>query len=289
MTQPTRPICRLLALAMLLGGPAATLGTSGTGWAAPAATSGENEVDRLLHVIVEEAKAKVNADDFPGALRILVDAYDRAPHPALLWPIAELYLQLQRPTEGLKILDRYVMLVPTNKMPGGQQLTEVGKMREQFAAMFGKLTVTADEPGATVLVDGKPAGVVPLPQPLKLDPGGHRIELQVARSTMQEVQLKAGDTRTLHMALGGELAAEPAPTASRRRPVRTAAIVLGSIGLGSAIAGGVLWGLDGMQSCAAAPLCPTALDSKTLGVGLLAGGLGLTLTSAIVLGLESRR
>ena len=275
MTQLFRRTGRALAVMLLLGG------TIGSSWAAPAA-GGETEVDRVLRLVVEEAKAKVNADDYPGALRVLVDAYDRAPHPALLWPIAELYLQLQRPTEGLKILDRYVMLVPTSKMPAGQQLTEVGKMREQFSAMFGKLTVAANEPGATVLVDGKAAGVVPLPQPLQLDPGPHKIELQVARSTMQEVQLKLGDVRTLHIGLGAE-AAEPAPAAPRRRPVRTAAIVLGSLGVGSAIAGGVLWGY-----CAGTP-CPTPVDTKGLGIGLLAGGLGLSLASAVVLGVESMR
>jgi hypothetical protein len=283
VTQPISQICRAFALSLLVAGAA------GPGWAAPAAGGGEAEVDRLLRIVVEEAKAKVNSDDYEGALRVLVDAYDRAPHPALLWPIAELYLQLQRPNQGLKILDRYVMLVPTNKMPAGQRLPEVDKMREQFRTMLSQLTITADEPGASVLVDGKPAGQVPLAAPLQLDPGQHRIELQVGRSSFKEVLLKPGETGKLHLVLSSELTAEPPPAMLRRRPVRTAALVLGGIGLGGVVAGAVLWGLDGQQSCAAAPLCPTALDTKTLGIGVLAGGLGLSLASAVLLGIEPRQ
>lgn len=284
MRQPTQHCLRAFALGLLMAC------TAGPSFAAPGGGGAESEVDRLLRQVVEEAKTKVNADDYEGALKVLVDAYDRAPHPALLWPIAELYLQVQRPTEGLKILDRYVTVVPTNRMPPGQQLPEVGKLREQFRAQYCKLTVTADEPGATVVVDGKPVGQVPLTAPLELDPGHHRIELQAGRSALQEVRLKPGDTGKLHLKLATDWRTDPAAAwAQRARPGRTAAIVIGSIGLGGVIAGGVLWGLDGMQSCPAAPMCPTALDTKTLGVGVLAGGLGLSVASAILLGIELRR
>ena len=279
---PRKLIGQVLAVGLLLtcaAGPVAAASGSG----------GENEVDRQLRTVVEEAKAKVNADDYEGALRVLADAYDRAPHPALLWPIAELYLQLQRPTEGLKILDRYVAVVPTNKMPAGQQLNDVAKMRDQFNAQFGKLTITADEQGATVVVDGKPAGQVPLTAPLSLDPGRHKVELQAGRSTVREVRLKPGDAGTLHLVLAPDLRAEPVTGwKPHRKTALTAALVVGGIGLAGVIAGGVLWGLDGLQSCPAAPLCPTALDSKTPGVGVLAGGLGLTVASAILLGVELR-
>lgn len=280
MSQPRKLLRQALAVGLLL----ACLARPGA-----AASGGESEVDRQLRIVVEEAKTKVNADDYEGALRVLADAYDRAPHPALLWPIAELYLQLQRPTEGLKILDRYVAVVPTNKMPQGQQLNDVAKMREQFTAQFSKLTITADEHGATVVVDGKPAGQVPLAEPLSLDPGRHKIELQTGRSTVREVRLKPGDTGTLHLVLAPDLKAEPSVGwGPHRKTTLTAALVVGGIGLAGVIAGGVLWGLDGTQSCPAAPYCPTALDTQTTGVGILAGGLGLTVASAILIGVELR-
>ena len=158
-----------------------------------------------------------------------------------------------------------------------------------FNAQFGKLTITADEPGATVVVDGKPAGQVPLTAPLSIDPGRHRVELQAGRSTFQEVRLKPGDAGTLHLVLSPDLRADPVTGwKPHRKTALTAALVVGGIGLAGVIAGGVLWGLDGLQSCPAAPLCPTALDSKTTGVGVLAGGLGLTVASAILLGVELR-
>lgn len=282
MSQPRKLICQALAVGLFLA-CAADPSAAGPG------SGGETEVDRLLRSVVNDAKAKVNADDYEGALRVLVDAYERAPHPALLWPIAELYLQLQRPSEGLKILDRYVAVVPTNKMPPGQQLADVAKMHDQFRAQFGKLTITAEEPGATVVIDGKPVGQVPLQEPLTLDPGHHRVELQAGRSSVQEVRLKPGDTGTLHLLLAPDLRAVPSSGwVPHRRTALTAALVVGSIGLGAVIAGGVLWGLDGLQSCPAAPLCPTALDTKTTGIGIFAGGLGLSVASAILLGVELR-
>jgi hypothetical protein len=253
--------------------------------AAPGAGAADTEVDRLLRSVVEAAKAKVAADDYRGALKVLTDAYERAPHPALLWPIAELHLQLQQPGPGLAILDRYVMLVPVNKMPPGQQMADVGKMRAQFQTMFAQLTVHAYEPGATVFVDGKPAGQVPLGEPIRLDPGAHRVELQVGRSAFREVTLKPGEAQAVELTLAPEAATRPAAPPPKRG-VRTAACVLTGIGVGAVIAGAVLWGLDGLQSCPAAPMCPTALDSRTTGIGVFSAGLGLTASSLILLGVE---
>jgi len=85
----------------------------------------------------------------------------------------------------------------------------------------------------------------------------------------------------------------PPQKEARRRPLRTAAWVLGAAGLLASAGGAVLLGLDGMQTCdresPRQKYCPYALDTMVPGAVALAAGGALLGTSGVLLGVDYRQ
>lgn len=236
--------------------------------------------DQLLQSSIKQAKAQVAAGELAQALRTLQAAYQRVPTPALLWPIADLHLRLQQPKEGLEILDRYVAQVRPERMPPGQRLADVEQLRGQFQKQQAHLTVVGVRPGSTLVVDEVEVGRTPLAKPLVLNPGRHRLEVRSLQSVGSDLQLQPGQALQLNLGIYESRTGLASPSIApmdegpRRAPSR-APIVLGSLGLVAVAAGGALWGLDGYQSCAQAPMCPQELDSRAPGIALVSLGSGL--------------
>jgi hypothetical protein len=132
-----------------------------------------------------------------------------------------------------------------------------------------------------VEVDGVPAGLGRLGQPLELDPGPHRVLVRLADGRVQTEALVLGvgeKNRRVLFAFAAPPVVEPGPTAvatpalSQAAPVRSA--VLPAVVTGAAVAAGVTFGvlaglgrssLSGVegQACAAARSCDPALLSPT--------------------------
>lgn len=255
----------------------ATLGTA----PALAQPSGALNEDQFLEASIKQAKAQIATGELMQALRTLQEAYQRVPTPALLWPIADLHLRLQQPSEGLAILDRYVAQVRPAQMPPGQRLPDVERMREALRGQFARLQITGARGDSTVLVDDVEVARTPLAKPLSVNPGRRRLEVRYTQGLKSEVQLQPGQEVQLNLSTDEARAAVRPMEAPRGRGPSKAQVVLGGLGLAAIAAGGVLWGLDGYQSCAQAPLCPQELDSKTPGVALVSLGAGVT-ASALV-------
>lgn len=253
-------------------------------WARGAAGKGEPDADKQLLHAVEEARDKASSEDFAGALAVLEQAYARIPSPALLWPMAELHLRLSHPVEGLETLDRYVAAVPANLMPQGQQLPDVERMRGELSKLRAQLTVSAAEDGTLVLVDGKPVCKTPLAEPIVLNPGKHRVEGQVSRSMAKDVSLSPGQSLQLNLPMTPTGQAAPAPAPRARSLV--APVVLGTTGVFGVVAGAVLLGLNGRSGCTDVPSCMDVVDMRTAGAGALGAGIGVTVVSAVWLGVE---
>lgn len=236
--------------------------------------------DQLLQSSIKQAKTQIAAGELMQALRTLQAAYQRVPTPALLWPIADLHMRLQQPNEGLEILDRYVAQVRPDRMPPGQRLSDVEQLREQFQKQQAQLQLTGVRPGSTIVVDEVEVGRTPLAKPLVLNPGRHRLEVRSLQSVGSDLQLQPGQALQLNLAIDESRTGLASPSITpmdmgpRRAPSR-AQIVLGSLGLVAVAAGGALWGLDGYQSCAQAPMCPQELDSRAPGIALVSLGSGL--------------
>ncbi|WP_437567029.1 hypothetical protein [Sorangium sp. So ce542] len=102
--------------------------------------------------------------------------------------------------------------------PGFKESYELA--RANFAEArrhVGAIEVRVSEPGAAVLVDGRQVGVSPLPRPVYVAPGQHRVGAQLAgRQVEVPAAVDAGGERTVWLVLRRADAEEPArPQASK--------------------------------------------------------------------------
>jgi hypothetical protein len=184
--------------------------------------------------LFKEAEDLQKAGNLQGALAKLEEAYEVLPTPTLLWPIAELHLQLEQPIEGLSAIQRYRQEMVPAEMEPGQQPADADKLEEKLRAQLAYLRLNAPA-GAHILLDGKEVGRAPLPDRVTVNPGSHRLST-TDRGGAAELTVEAR--------AGEEVAAELAPAPVKRgyfpHPLTWAAIGLTSACLfATTIVGGI--------------------------------------------------
>jgi hypothetical protein len=170
----------------------------------------------------------------------------------------------------------------------------------------GTVLVTVDVDGATVLVDGQPAGNAPLAAPVFVDPGKHTIEALHAGDPGARVTVDAGagETREVTLAVRKKEAPPPPVPMVQKRPLWPAlaagsvAVVLLGVGTGLTVAGkgkqtdgAALLATLGTQPPCGGATSPTAcqsikndgtthdtLDKAALGTFVVGGALALATT-----------
>lgn len=170
------------------------------------------------------------------------------------------------------------------------------KLRDQTSQLMqqalnqarGKLVLTTQPPGASVMVNGRRRGTTPFEREAAV--GTYQVSLAKSgyATTTDSVGIEDGVTARLHRVLPR---LPDSSGAGKRRTVRAAAWTLLGLGTASLALGGTLWGLDGYQACdvAATRRCALELDSQTAGITLVAGGGAALLTSIVLLGVDARR
>lgn len=133
--------------------------------------------------------------DNAGAMARFEEAYKLSRDHRLLWNVALCQRNLRR----------YVALLDTMRrleQDAGEQLSaeerqDIADLRKTAAAFVSEIEIAANEPGATVLVDGAAVGTTPLAKPVAVDLGERKVEVR-----------KAGFqafTRTLRIEGGGRI------------------------------------------------------------------------------------
>jgi hypothetical protein len=171
-----RPACALM-LGILVARSACAQSSSGAGQHAESGATAS-----LADSLTGTAKADYTAarilyddGDFRGALQKLKIAYDTSKDPRLLWDMAACEKNLRHYAEVLRLVDRYLT-------EGGTAVTErdraeATELASTVRSFVTDLTVEADQPGATVLFDERPLGTTPLPGPVRVDMGQHKIRI----------------------------------------------------------------------------------------------------------------
>ena len=105
--------------------------------------------------------------DYPAALAEFQKAYDLAPHPTVLFNVAQVQVALGRVVEARRTLDR--LLAASDAQPG--LLEKARGLREQLVPRIAQLNVQCSVAGAHVEVDGAEVGVAPLAAPVDVASG----------------------------------------------------------------------------------------------------------------------
>jgi tetratricopeptide (TPR) repeat protein len=109
--------------------------------------------------------------DFAGARAEFEHAYDLAGEPRILYNVAVCDKMLHKYTRAIDSLERSLR-------EGGKQLPAeyVNRTKETIATLapyVSKIVITADQQGASVLIDGEPVGSTPIDGPIAIEVGEH--------------------------------------------------------------------------------------------------------------------
>lgn len=172
----------------------------------------------------------------------------------------------------------------------------VKRALEQIATRArGQLSVTASPRGASVRLDGRLLGKVPLQQEAFVGARKIQIELAGYRSESAEVAIEAGQVATLERTLVREESAGSAggDTGAGRRPLWRIATGAGLIGAGVLLVGlgGSALSVNGScQDPQADPAsCSPYYQTTGVGAGLLVGGAVLAIGGAVLIALPAKR
>ncbi len=154
--------------------------------------------------------------DDDGALVEFERAYELVPHPLVLYNIGLVQIELGRPVEAVRTLDR-VLAQPGSL--SAAQIAHARDMRAKAAARIGKLDVRVDVPGARLELDGVDVGKTPLERPLEVasgtrtltvvarghHPSHHRVSIAGGATEVVNVQLEPLEGRIASLAVESRL------------------------------------------------------------------------------------
>lgn len=155
-------------------------------------------------------------NDFSAALVEFLRAYEIDPKYQVLYNIGEAYYQLQDYASALKTLERY-LAEGSGKIGAARKKTveeEITTLKTRVAT----LTVTTNEPGASITVDDILVGRTPL-EPLTVSAGRRKITATLSGRVpvTQVINLAGGDKKSLEL----EIAPAQKTIIERRGPAET--------------------------------------------------------------------
>ncbi|HEY6727229.1 MAG TPA: PEGA domain-containing protein [Polyangiaceae bacterium] len=151
--------------------------------------------------------------EFERARLAFVQAYALKPHPALLLNLAQSELRSGHEAEAATHFARYLR-EHAEATPEQRQAAREGLDAAKQAV--GVVTLTVDQSGADVLVDGASVGRSPLDDPLYLTPGEHTIVAQKGNETARStVMVAAGSSTSETLNISAK---KPAPAAAASTP-----------------------------------------------------------------------
>lgn len=283
-----RALALVLGLTVVLGnGRPARADQAPAGGAAGRGKSDE-AVARNLY---REGKELTAAGKLSLALAKYHAAYDTLPTPTLLWPIAELSLQLDQPLEGLDALNRYRQTMTPALMEPGQQLADAERLERRLRERLGRVRLVGGS-GTLVALDGKELGVGPIGDTLPVNPGSHRVDSTTEHGTHTlMVEVAAGQELAVNLAAPGSTAttaSQPVAGTSPRYRIHPLPAVLFGLAAGAVTAATVLGGLALEKTQSLNQQCPDHICLGQQGSDLAALGDSVTKqrsfsTSAIAL------
>ncbi|MBI2894895.1 MAG: PEGA domain-containing protein [Deltaproteobacteria bacterium] len=157
------------------------------------------------------------AHDYAGARAAFEEAHRILPNARVLGNIATCLAAEGRPADAVTAFRRFLH-------DGGSEVPaaarrEAERQIRSLGASVGDLLLAVDPAGAEVLIDGNPAGTIPVPWPIAVQPGSRLIEIRAPGylPISRTVEVVAGREHSLSAVLQ-PVPAEPAPPPSAPLP-----------------------------------------------------------------------
>lgn len=176
----------------------------------------------------EEGMTHVEAGNVKDALEEFQRAYALVPHYAVLYNIGQAYGELGQPLLAVDALRRYLNEGGTQIEQGRR--ADVERLVQRLEATIGRIRVVSPAPGASIELDGVSVGPVPVAEPLRVNPGTHRISARWPGEPAVTKTLVVGPGQTVEVTVAPSASKptlrapvhppryeEPAPPGSERR------------------------------------------------------------------------
>jgi hypothetical protein len=121
--------------------------------------------------LVADGRVKQALDEFQRAYSLL-------PHYAVLYNIGQAHSDLGQPLQALKAFRRY--LEDGQEQISARRRAHVEQKLAELEASVAEVTVRSSASDARVHIDGALVGQLPLKQPIRVNPGVHRVKVYAA-------------------------------------------------------------------------------------------------------------
>jgi tetratricopeptide (TPR) repeat protein len=145
---------------------------------------------------------------YAAALQEFNDANAISPHFAVLYNIGQAQIALDHPVEAIEALSRYLR-DGADRIPAARRLqvqSQIGLLQSRLA----ELSITTEQAGVSIRIDGRDVGRTPLPQPIRLTAGTHTVTGGLADGTQITRKVALGEAERQRL----ELVFLPAPPAA---------------------------------------------------------------------------
>jgi hypothetical protein len=167
--------------------------------------------------------ASGKAGEVAQALDEFQKAYDLIPNWRILYNIGQTSRHVRDHARSLRAFTRY-LAEGKDEIPKARR-QEVEREIEALKPLVARLELAGSEDGAEVTVDGKPAGKMPLAEPLYVNAGKRavRVSREGKRPFEKELELQGGKSERLEillepLAAGGGPSTKPTATATAKPP-----------------------------------------------------------------------
>src|SRR5687768_7895833 len=134
----------------------------------------------------DEARALYIQGEWAKALSALDRAHRLSSDPRLLWNIAACEKKLGRYASAVRHVERYRSAAAT--MLSEQEKREADEFVSAAASYVGTVTVVSNVDGTEIFVDDELLGTTPMPKPIVVDEGEHRVRF--TRGSFRAVERK---------------------------------------------------------------------------------------------------
>jgi len=231
----------------------------------------------------DEGQKAANGKQWAKAREAFAEAYRLAPQPSRALALARVELMLGKFRDAA---EHFGVGLREAKDLSAAQRREAEASLAKCVAKVGALVIKVEPAGAEVFIDGASVGTAPLPGPVYVEPGSHRVEAKLdgKQPVSERVGIVAGASLDVEMTLRDAEGASSIVVKDRGKPVVTPPVVparnkkliyagigvgagLAAIGLGTGIAAGVIgkqshdeW--DANDCTSARRDCREAFDEK---------------------------
>ena len=141
-----------------------------------------------------------NEGDAAGALAEFERVYELVPNVTVLYNIGRVYVKLNRPVDAVRAFDE---VLESAKELSPEDKNEARRIREEQLRKIGSMIIETKSEDAVVEVDGKRVGQTPLPGPVRVAGGMHRVRVIAPGyyPFSEEVMVAGGAERTLQVEL----------------------------------------------------------------------------------------